>query len=496
MQSNTLNWRFDHSYAQLPSHFYEKCRPLAVPDPQVVLVNHPLAHQLGLSLDADSDSALASVFSGNQLPPQAEPLAMAYAGHQFGHLSLLGDGRAHLLGEHLTPENKRFDIQLKGSGPTPYARRGDGRAALGPMLREYIISEAMAALGIPSTRSLAVVRTGDSIRRHGVLPGAILTRVAASHLRIGTFQYCAAKQDKNDLIQLADYTIQRHYPDIAQADKPYIELLKSVVLSQVHLVVEWLRVGFIHGVMNTDNIALSGETIDYGPCAFMDHYDPKTVFSSIDTNGRYAYANQAPIMQWNLARFAEALLPLIDNAPKKSVTIAEDIIRSFQDHFEAQWLDMMRRKLGLWGEADDDGPLIQSWMQWLHQNQIDFTNGFRYLSHCLSHDHADLDPLFAQIPQQDTTFKQWFKQWQQRLHSGKQSPEQILQGMNACNPVVIPRNHVVEDALNRAEQSLDYGAVQTLLDALSQPYEQTTENEYLRPTPEKNNRIYQTFCGT
>ena len=345
--NDNIGWRFDNSYARLPESLYAQLHPVPVRAPRVVIVNHALAESLGLDFHTLSEEEAALLFSGNALPDSMQPIAQAYAGHQFGHLSMLGDGRAILLGEHVTPAGERFDIQLKGSGQTPFSRRGDGRAALAPMLREYIISEAMHALHIPTTRSLAVVATGESVMRETMLPGAILTRVAASHIRVGTFEYVAGTGDKAGIKTLADYVIQRHYPDLGEVENPYLALLNSVIERQASLVAQWLLVGFIHGVMNTDNMTISGETIDYGPCAFMDAYDPDTVFSSIDQRGRYSYRNQPHMAQWNLARFAETLLPLIHPEQEKAVALAEQAIHAFPEIYQAHWLAGMRKKLGL-----------------------------------------------------------------------------------------------------------------------------------------------------
>ena len=371
-----MGWQFDNSYARLSKHLHTRINPVPVKSPQLVVLNESLAHSLGLQLEEFSQDELAQLFSGNVLPKGAAPLAQAYAGHQFGNFTILGDGRAHLIGEHLAQEGKRFDIQLKGSGQTPYSRRGDGRAALGPMLREYIISEAMHALGIPTTRSLAVVTTGETVMRDNLLPGAILTRVASSHIRVGTFEYALHTADKQSLKLLADYTIGRHFPHITGSDNPYLNLLSAVMDRQITLVTGWLRVGFIHGVMNTDNMAISGETIDYGPCAFMDSYDPATVFSSIDRMGRYSYANQPPITRWNLARLADTLLPLIHDDLKQAIAMAEDILQLFDTKFQQQWLGMMRGKLGLYKEKKEDEKLIADLLQWMQSTSADYTNTF------------------------------------------------------------------------------------------------------------------------
>lgn len=487
MKHQDIGWHFDNTYAQLPDHFYTKLHPVPVHEPRLVIVNNALAEELGLNLKASSEDELAQLFSGNQLPEGAEPLAQAYAGHQFGHFTYLGDGRAHLIGEHLTPDGKRVDIQFKGSGQTPYARRGDGRAALGPMLREYIISEAMHALGIPTTRSLAIATTGESVYRETVLQGAILTRVASSHLRVGTFEYLAAQEDKAGLKQLTDYAIQRHYPEIIDSDTPYLELLKAVMACQIKLITEWLRVGFIHGVMNTDNMAVSCQTIDYGPCAFMDNYDPNTVFSSIDHMGRYAYANQPRIAQWNLARFAEAILPLLHENIEKAAAMAEEAIQSFKALFQQEWLAMMRRKLGLFGEEKEDREFITGLLQWMQRSHADYTNTFRDL----------MDEHFPEEPHyQDQEFKHWYDRWQQRLEHNTNPFPSSLCLMGATNPVVIPRNHRVEAALNAVEQNADFSKLHELLDVLSEPYKDKEKYTEFKNPPAPKERVYQTFCGT
>ena len=377
--NSKIGWRFDNTYLKLPSSMLTKLTPTPVKAPELVILNHSLSKDLGLDFSNISDKNLAPFFSGNQLPEGSDTIAQAYAGHQFGHFTLLGDGRAIVMGEHLSKNNKRFDIQFKGSGKTPYSRNGDVRAALGPMLREYIISEGMHGLGIPTTRSLAVVKTGERVMRETPLHGAVLTRVAESHIRVGTFQYAVIAEDKKDLKALFDYTIDRHYPHIKDSKTPALDLLKIVIEKQTKLVVDWMRGGFIHGVMNTDNMAISGETIDYGPCAFMDTYDPETVFSSIDQYGRYAFFNQPGITKWNLARFAECLIPLINDDKNTGVKIATEIVNSFSEIYRKKWFDMMRKKLGLIGEKIKDEKLIMDLLTWMHKNKADYTNTFCFL---------------------------------------------------------------------------------------------------------------------
>ena len=375
----TIGWHFDNTYSKLSDTFKEQIKPIPVTNPELIIINEKLASELDLNFSKIDRNELSQILSGNSLPNGSNSIAQAYAGHQFGHFTMLGDGRAVLIGEHKTKSNKRYDIQFKGSGKTAFSRSGDGRAALGPMLREYIISEAMNALNIPTTRSLAVVRTGENIQRETTLQGAVLTRIASSHIRVGTFQYVAARQKEDELKTLLDYTINRHYPEIKNSDNQALDLLNLLIERQCDLVVNWMRVGFIHGVMNTDNMTVSGETIDYGPCAFMDAYDPKTVFSSIDQMGRYAYCNQPVITKWNLARFAECLVPLIDKDQKKAIQIAIDTINSFEKKYEEKWMNMMRDKLGLYGLDNKDNLLILDLLTWMHEKQADYTNTFCHL---------------------------------------------------------------------------------------------------------------------
>jgi uncharacterized protein YdiU (UPF0061 family) len=468
--SSPAGWRLDHSYARLPQLFHSLVDPTPVREPKMVVLNRPLAEALGLNADELNDAA---IFAGNALPLGAEPLAQAYAGHQYAHFTMLGDGRAILLGEQVTPSGTRFDIQLKGPGPTPFSRRGDGRAALGPMLREYIISEAMHALGIPTTRSLAVVTTGENVFRQGSQPGAVLTRVAASHIRVGTFEYAAARGEKADLQALADYTRQRHYPEVEDG---YTAFFEAILERQAALIAKWMHVGFIHGVMNTDNMALSGETIDYGPCAFMDAYDPATVFSSIDRNGRYAYGNQPHIAQWNLARLAEAMLPLFHDDEKQAIEIANGMISRFEERFQHYWLAGMRAKLGLFTEESEDKALIQSLLDWMRDTKADFTNTFRDLT------LGRLEPV------------EWHQQWSERLKRQPQSASEVTDLMRRSNPAFIPRNHKVEEALAAASDHGDLNPLQRLLTVLAAPFDHTQDlAEFSEPSELDS---YQTFCGT
>ena len=482
-----VGWNFDNSYARLPESLYARLNPVPVRAPRMVVFNRPLYKLLGLHTQALEGDEGTAIFAGNRIPEGAEPIAQAYAGHQFGHFTKLGDGRAILLGEHITPSGERYDIQLKGSGQTPYSRRGDGRAALGPMLREYIISEAMHALGIPTTRSLAVVTTGEQVFRETPLQGAILTRVAASHIRVGTFEYLAATGDKEGIRTLADYTIHRHYPKLITAENPYLSLLHVVMERQASLVAKWLHVGFIHGVMNTDNMALSGETIDYGPCAFMDSYDPATVFSSIDHDGRYSYGNQSQITQWNLARFAETLLPLLHEDQEKAILLAQEAITSFPELFRRYHTSGMRAKLGLFTEEGEDITLMKDLLTCLHQSHADYTKTFRDLGAILLPDA----PLYH-----DAVFTEWYQRWQDRLARQPQSAGESRTLMLAHNPAVIPRNHRVEEALKAAVEWGDFTVMERLLDALSRPYDDSSEHGRYRLPPEPAEQRYQTFCGT
>ena len=481
-----IGWHFDNTYSRLPKAMSSQLNPIPVKNPKLTIFNHGFSKELGLDFSSLNNSQIASIFSGNLLPKESKCIAQAYAGHQFGYFTMLGDGRAILIGEHLLKNNKRFDIQFKGSGKTPYSRNGDGRAALGPMLREYIVSEAMHSLGIPTTRSLAVVKTGENVIRETPLPGAILTRVAASHIRVGTFQYVTATEDEKNLKTLFDYTIDRHYPKIKDSKTPAIDLLKIVMEKQIKLVVDWMRVGFIHGVMNTDNMAISGETIDYGPCAFMDAYDPETVFSSIDHNGRYAYFNQPDITKWNLARFAETLLPLIDKNKDKAIKIATEIINNFDEIYKKNWLEMMRKKLGLIEKKNNDEKLINDLLSLLHEQKADYTNTF-----CsLMNEDVQNDKIFN-----NKEFIDWHQKWKERLAKNTNSTEESFKLMRSVNPIVIPRNHKVEEVLEAANKD-DLNPFHDFLKVLEKPYEnQIKNNNYKSPAPPSEKK-YQTFCGT
>jgi len=480
----TIGWHFDNTYSKLSNTFKEEVKPTPVHNPELVVLNDQLAKDLNLDFSKIEKKNLSQIFSGNTLPKGSFTIAQAYAGHQFGHFTMLGDGRAVLLGEHLVNNTTRFDIQFKGSGRTSFSRSGDGRAVLGPMLREYIISEVIHALKIPTTRSLAVVKTGEKIVREDLLPGAILTRVASSHIRVGTFQYIAAKQNIDDLNTLVDYTINRHYPEIQSSKNKALDLLNLVMERQCKLVVNWMRVGFIHGVMNTDNMAISGETIDYGPCAFMDHYNPKTVFSSIDQLGRYSFSNQPPITKWNLSRFAECLIPLIDKSEDKAIQLATEIIDNFQNVYEEKWLNMMRDKLGLFGKSKDDKKLIDDLLSWMEKNKADYTNTFCYLMNIKIGNNS----LYN-----DKDFINWSNEWQNRISINDNSKEKSLELMKETNPVIIPRNHKVEEALKAANED-NLEVMNKMLSKFDNPYdEQKDIEDYQLPSLDDN---YQTFCGT
>ncbi|MFZ3590588.1 protein adenylyltransferase SelO [Bacillus sp. DJP31] len=480
-------WNLDNSYARLPKLFYTSDNPKPVQSPNLVILNESLAATLGLNIETLKSENGIAVFAGNQIPEGAAPLAQAYAGHQFGHFNMLGDGRAILLGEQITPQGERFDIQLKGPGRTPYSRGGDGRASLGPMLREYIISEAMHALDISTTRSLAVVTTGEPVYRETELPGAILTRVSSSHIRVGTFQYAAQWGTVKDLRTLADYTLKRHYPDIETDESRYLSLLQEAIKRQASLIAKWQLVGFIHGVMNTDNMTISGETIDYGPCAFMDTYDPATVFSSIDREGRYAYGNQPPIAGWNLARFAETLLPLLHEDQDEAVKLAQQAISEFLDLYQTNWLAGMREKLGIFNEEAEDESLIENLLNMMQKHRTDFTNTFR----ALTFDKYEDTTLFG-TPE----FSHWNKLWQERLGRQQETKELSQQLMRTSNPGVIPRNHQVEEALEAAVEKGDYSVMERLLDVLSRPFLHSPEQADYSRLPEQSTRPYRTFCGT
>ncbi len=474
------------TYGGLPPHFYARVAPSPVAGPRLIKFNRELAAELGLDVGLDSQ-ALAAVFSGNEIAPGSNPLAMAYAGHQFGQfVPQLGDGRAILLGEVRDARGRRRDVQLKGSGRTPFSRGGDGRAAVGPVLREYLVSEAMHWLGIPATRALAAVATGEAVFRERRLPGAILTRVAASFVRVGTFEYFAARGDVDATRRLADYVIERHYPELAAASDPYLELLRSVVRRQANLVARWMSVGFIHGVMNTDNMAVSGETIDFGPCAFMDVYDPATVFSSIDHRGRYAYQSQPAAAHWNLARFAETLLPLIHADAEQAIRDATGAISLFAGEFEEQWLACMRRKLGLFSEEEGDAALIRGLLDAMQMGGADFTVTFRRLCAAAESGSADAELLS----------REWLDGWRSRLAREPHPASEHAAFMRLVNPAVIPRNHRIEQVIAAAVDGDDFAPFEELNRVLMRPYEDNPSFAAYAKPPRPEERVLQTFCGT
>ncbi len=478
-------FNFNTSYTQLNACFYQLCEPSPIKDPKLILFNDSLASELDIDKESLSEKEIAQLLCGNKT--LQKPISQAYAGHQFGHFTLLGDGRAHLLGEHITKEKKRVDVQLKGSGQTPYARRGDGKATLGPMLREYIISEAMHGLNIPTTRSLAVVATSEPVYRDTQLPGAILTRIADSHIRIGTFEFAASKQDPQLIEELLHYTIKRHYPKLSDSKNKTLALLEAVMHAQIKLICHWLRVGFIHGVMNTDNISIAAQSIDYGPCAFMNIYDPETCYSSIDHMKRYAFAKQSAILQWNLARFAESLLPIIDKDIKKAIALAEKSLKTFPKHFETAWLEMMRSKLGLLESKKEDIKLIGDLLSLMQKSNADYTHTFLVLQEQFD----DTSSLYK-----TKVFRAWKTRWELRYKQEKRHRRDQLALMKAHNPLIIPRNHLMEDALTQAQKN-DLNPFKGLLEALQSPYQSSKTLKTYQALPsddfEKN---YQTFCGT
>lgn len=486
--------KFDNTYARLPDIFFSRVNPTSVPAPALIKVNQALALELGLDPAALESPAGVQMLAGNILPPGAEPIAQAYAGHQFGYLNpRLGDGRAILLGEVIDQNMLRQDIHLKGPGRTPYSRSGDGRAALGPVMREYLVSEVMYHLGIRTTRTLAAVTTGHPVYRETALPGAVLTRVAASHIRVGTFEFFRLRGDRDNLKVLADYVMQRHYPEIAGAENPYAALLEVVVHAQAQLVSSWLHVGFIHGVMNTDNMTVSGETIDYGPCAFMDVYDPATVFSSIDREGRYAYGNQGPIALWNLTRFAECLLPLMASDENDAIKKAEAILSDFSDIFNDYWLAGMGRKLGLARASAQDENLITDFLRLMREGQADFTLAFRVLADCINSTPTSFLQLFS-IDSQPISV--WLDEWRARLSQDARSADQVREEMQKVNPLYIPRNQNVEAALRAAVEEGDYQPFEELLKVLSRPFEDQPGMERYAAVPQAGDVPYKTFCGT
>lgn len=477
------NWNFNNTYQELPQFFYSSQNPSKVPSPNIALFNIELAKELGLQ-DIFPDP---NIFSGNKIPEKTSPIAQAYAGHQFGHFTILGDGRAILLGEHITPLNNRVDIQLKGSGQTPYSRRGDGKATLGPMLREYIISEALCALGIPTTRSLAVTLTGENILREKMLPGAVLTRVASSHLRVGTFQFAAIANNLPALKNLADYAIKRHYPELKKqnSNNIYLEFFQNVIRKQALLIAHWQSVGFIHGVMNTDNMSISGESIDFGPCAFMNSYDPRTVFSSIDTQGRYSFGNQPSMALWNLARLADSLLPLFNTNQTQAIDLAQKELCLFEDEFKQQWILLMSKKLGFIGPNKNNFTLIKQLLNIMLKNKADYVMTFIGILN---------DEILDESIKKDPDFKDWKLRWEERISS--YSFSQVTDLMNKNNPLHIPRNHNVEIVLKAAVEKNDFEPVKKLLKGLNTPFNDTLEMKSFNQRPPDSDQYYKTYCGT
>ncbi|MGB8818163.1 MAG: YdiU family protein [Rhizobiaceae bacterium] len=488
------DFAFDNSYARDLEGLWLKAMPAHAPLPQLIRFNHALARELGVEAAGDNDDRLAARFCGNELPDGAQPLAMAYAGHQFGHFSpQLGDGRAILIGEVIDNSGKRRDIQLKGAGRTPFSRGGDGHSALGPVLREYLVSEFMHAAGVPTTRALAAVATGDTVFRETEKPAAVFTRVAASHIRIGTFQFFAARSDVASVKRLADHAIARHYPDVAAAPQPYLPFFEAVCAAQAKLIAQWTGFGFVHGVMNTDNMAVSGQTIDFGPCAFMDHYDPHALFSSIDQNGRYAFSNQPLIAQWNLARLAETLVPLMDEDQDKAVAALTAVLEGFPALFEAERLVVMRRKLGLNTAQDGDAELIKQLLDQMQLQSVDYTIAMRALAQV---ENTEGRSSFASLFADEQTVAAWLEEWTGRLAAEGSNPAVASQIINAVNPAFIPRNHRIEEAIRAAEDSGDFTAFHRLADVLAAPFDDQPEHADLQRPPSPEERVTKTFCGT
>ena len=482
-----FNIDFKNSYVDLPKNFYARLKPETVKAPKLIKINEKLAENLGIDLSNIEISNLEDVFSGNKILSNSDPIAMAYAGHQFGHwVPQLGDGRALLLGEVISKDGLRKDIQLKGSGKTPFSRSGDGRAWIGPVIREYILSEAMNALSIPTTRALSIIKTGESIVREEVYPGAILTRVASSHVRVGTFQYFAARKDKKSLKILADYVLDRHYPECSKSEHKYIKFLQAVALKQAFLVAKWMSVGFIHGVMNTDNTSITGETIDYGPCAFMDHFMYNKVFSSIDEMGRYSYKNQPEIMKWNLACLASCLLPLINEDENLAISEAQIVIDSITDNYEKFWIENFRSKLGLSKKLIEDKNLINNLLDLMQKNNLDFTISFREL---IKIDNED--SLFNNIPE----LMEWKLKYKARLNQENNNSIKRIKKMKFTNPLYIPRNHIIENIINEALNN-NYDQFHNFYKCLTNPFEEKKEYKKYSKAPLDSERVYRTFCGT
>jgi uncharacterized protein YdiU (UPF0061 family) len=485
--TDPIGWQLQKSYAGLPSDMYSATPPTPVSNPKAALLNYELAENLGLHFNSRNEAEIVQQLSGNSLPPGSHPIAQAYMGHQFGYLNMLGDGRAILLGEHITPDGRLVDIQLKGAGPTPYSRRGDGRATLSACLREYIISEAMHGLGIATSRSLAVIKTGEQVYREQVHEGAVLTRVMSSHIRVGTFEFATRHLDKAAFAQFLHYVINRHYPELADAENPATALLKAVMEKQASLIVDWMRVGFIHGVMNTDNMSIAGETFDYGPCAFMNSYNPGTVFSSIDTAGRYAFANQPPIAQWNLAVLASALIPLIDENSQNSITIAKGILQDFPDLYGQKFWEMMQQKIGFTQTSAETADLINDLLQWMEKAEADYTNTFVHLMYP--------EEINDEIYEADD-FRLWKERWKEAINQQPGGSAAALATMKKVNPIFIPRNHLVEEAIEAATLGNDYTLLHKLLQVIAKPYEKQPGNDRYKQPPPGGDGFYKTFCNT
>ena len=484
---------FDNSYQNLPQDFFERINPVPVKDPQLIIFNNDLGRSLGIDQKIKKKE-LANIFSGNEILKGSSPIALAYAGHQFGNfVNQLGDGRAVLLGEVSTPNQERFDMQLKGSGQTRFSRQGDGRSPLGPVIREYVVSEAMNALGIPSTRSLAAVTTGEKVFREVILPGGILTRIAKSHIRVGTFEYFATQKNTENLKTLADYTIKRHFLSLKDVANPYLSLLEIVSERQIELISKWMGVGFIHGVMNTDNTSIVGETIDYGPCAFMDEYNPSTVFSSIDAHGRYAFGNQPLIAQWNMACFANSLLGLIDKDTEKATSKAQKVINNFPNKMSEAVMSVMCKKIGLDSTKTNSQEALTKLLRIMLDNKSDYTLTFRYLSEIIK---GKRDSSFKQQFLEHNQISNWLKEWKELIKDQDLAKKEIILSMESSNPVFIPRNHLVERAIEAAVENNDFSEMKTLLTILSKPYEEQSKyGEYMKP-PKPLEVVHQTFCGT
>jgi uncharacterized protein YdiU (UPF0061 family) len=484
---------FDNSYQNLPQDFFERINPVPVKDPQLIIFNNDLGRSLGIDQKINKKE-LANIFSGNEILKGSSPIALAYAGHQFGNfVNQLGDGRAVLLGEVSTPNQERFDMQLKGSGQTRFSRQGDGRSPLGPVIREYVVSEAMNALGIPSTRSLAAVTTGEKVFREVILPGGILTRIAKSHIRVGTFEYFATQKNTENLKTLADYTIKRHFLSLKDVANPYLSLLEIVSERQIELISKWMGVGFIHGVMNTDNTSIVGETIDYGPCAFMDEYNPSTVFSSIDAQGRYAFGNQPLIAQWNMACFANSLLGLIDKDTEKATSKAQKVINNFPNKMSEAVMSVMCKKIGLDSTKTNSQEALTKLLRIMLDNKSDYTLTFRYLSEIIK---GKRDSSFKQQFLEHNQISNWLKEWKELIKDQDLAKKEIVLSMESSNPVFIPRNHLVERAIEAAVENNDFSEMKTLLTILSKPYEEQSKyGEYMKP-PKPLEVVHQTFCGT